>query len=173
MCIRDSSYDSALQKTAANPTGPEPARTNALISFCEGDYNIVAGWFGNISLTIPVPIVTHVINAGGGAGWGPPLTLKPGSGDANLCRYLVVSELTEMFEYAQNQGWFAPNGSNEQSCGEGLSRFCGQQFLVATGIGTYEPGYAISPSWLNSSLPTSNSSSTQLGGQLTLSLIHI
>jgi hypothetical protein len=161
------SYDSALQKTAANPTGPEPARTNALISFCEGDYNIVAGWFGNISLTIPVPIVTHVINAGGGAGWGPPLTLKPGSGDANLCRYLVVSELTEMFEYAQNQGWFAPNGSNEQSCGEGLSRFCGQQFLVATGIGTYEPGYAISPSWLNSSLPTSNSSSTQLGGQLT------
>jgi hypothetical protein len=26
------SYDDSLQQTAANPTGPEPARTNALIA---------------------------------------------------------------------------------------------------------------------------------------------
>jgi hypothetical protein len=161
------SYDSALQKTAANPSGPEPARTNALIAVCESDYNLMAAWFGGISLTLTVPLVTHVTNQGGGAGWGPPLTLKPGNGDATLCRYLVVSEVVEMFEYAQNQGWFAPDGSNEQSCGEALSRFCGQQFLVLTGIGVIEPGYAISPSWLNSSLPSGTAGSSQLGSQLT------
>jgi hypothetical protein len=34
--------------------------------------------------------------------------------------------------YVQNQGWFAPDGSNEQSCGEALLRFLAQQFLVVT-----------------------------------------
>lgn len=157
------SYDSALTKTAANPGGPEPARTIAVMAKCEDDYNLMASWFGGISLTVPVPVETHVINAGGGASWGPPLTLKPGGGNATLCRYLIVSEVTEMFMLAQNQGWFAPDGSNEQSCGESLSRFLGQQFLVLSGLGVIEPGFAVSPSWLNSALPPGTPGSSQLG----------
>jgi hypothetical protein len=160
------SYDRILQKTAAHPTGPEPARTNAVIAVCEQDYNQLSGWFGGISLTLPIPLVTHVLPGGGGAGWGPPLSLSPGSGDVTLMRYLIVSEVTEMFMYAQNKGWFAPDGSNEQSCGEGLSRFLAQQFLVLNGLGIIEPGYAISPSWLNSSIPAGQPGSTQIGGKL-------
>jgi hypothetical protein len=38
---------------------------------------------------------------------------------------------------------------------------------MLAGIGVSEPGYAISPSWLNSSLPASNPSSSQLGPSLT------
>jgi Listeria-Bacteroides repeat domain (List_Bact_rpt) len=153
------SYDRAL----ANPGGPEPARTSAVMATVEGDYNLMASWFGGISLTVPVPVQTHVINAGGGAHWGPPLTLEPGGGDVTLCRYLIISEVTEMFMMAQNQGWFAPNGADEQSCGEGLSRFLAQQFLVLEGLGVIESGYAVSPSWLNSALPPGTSGSTQLG----------
>jgi hypothetical protein len=136
------------------------------MAVCEQDYDLMSGWFGGISLTLPVPLVTHVVPQGGGAGWGPPLTLKAGSGDVTLMRYLIVSEVTEMFMFAQNKGWYAPNGSNEQSCGEGLSRFCAQQFLVLNGLGITEPGYAISPSWLNSSIPAGQPHSSQLGGTL-------
>jgi hypothetical protein len=170
-------YDSALEVTPANPSGLEPARINTLLAptpnqpgvpVCESDYNLMAGWFDNIPLTLSTPIPTYVNNEAGGAGWRPPLILKPGSGDATLCRYLMVSEVTEMFMLAQNKGWYAPDGSNEQSCGEGLSRFLAQQFLLSGGNGLVsEPGFQISPSWLNSSLPSSNPSSTQLGGVLT------
>ena len=159
------SYDDTLN--AATHSGqPEPARTNALIAACEGDYALLSGWFGGISLTsapanLSLPISVQVTPASGGAGWGPPITLKPGSNDANYMRYLMVSEVSEMFMYAQGKGWFAPDGSNEQSCGEGLSRFLAQQFLVDAEIGVSEPGYAISPSWLNSSLPLTNPASTQ------------
>ena len=160
-------YDGALQKTASNPSGLEPARTNALIAAVENDYNTMAGWFGGIGLPFSLPVSVNIANLGGGAGWGPPITVKPGAGDANYCRYLLVSEVTEMFMLSQNQGWFAPDGSNEQSCGEGLSRFLGQQFLVLNGIGVSEPGYAISPSWLNSSLPSTTPGSSQLGSAFT------
>ena len=40
------SYDSYLQRTATNPAAPEPARTDALIAVCEGDFNLMSGWFG-------------------------------------------------------------------------------------------------------------------------------
>ena len=46
------SYDSSLQKTAANPTGSEPLRTNAVIAACEGDFNQMSAWFGNIALDV-------------------------------------------------------------------------------------------------------------------------
>ena len=49
------SYDRALRKTAANPAGPE-ARTKAVMAKVEGDYNLMASWFGGISLTVPVPV---------------------------------------------------------------------------------------------------------------------
>jgi hypothetical protein len=157
------SYDSSLQKTAANPLGLEPSRTNALIDACENDYKVMASWFGGISLPFPARVSVQVANLGGGAGWGgPSINLKPGAETSDLLRYLMVSEVTEMFMLSQKQGWFAPDGSNEQSCGEGLSRFLAQQFLVLSGLGVSRPNFAISPSWLNSSLPATNPASTQV-----------
>jgi len=170
------SYDATLAAS-----GLEPARTNSVIANAESDYAIMSNWFGGLDisskLTSPYPI--YVANLGGGAGGfngtgagtggtypNISSTLKGGNGNAAFLRYLIVSEIVEELMYVQNQGWFAPDSSNEQSCGEALSRFLAQQFLVVTGLGIEEPGYAISPSWLNSSLPTSNPSSTQLGGQL-------
>lgn len=141
------SYDDALNSTA-HPGQPEPARTNALIAQIETDYDLMSGWFGGISLSFALPISVKVANAGGGASWGPPITLNPGGGDANLMRYLLVAEVTEMFMLAQNRGWFAPDGSNEQSSGEGLSHFLATQFLLANGLAPFN---AISNLWLNSS----------------------
>jgi hypothetical protein len=142
------SYDSALKATAANPTGPEPARTNAVIAAVENDYNLMASWFGGITLTVPVPLVTQVANLGLGASWGPPVTLMPGGGDPTLMRYLIVSEVTEMFMLAQNRGWFG--AGNEGSAGEGLSRFLAEQFLIANHLGVTEPGFALGNSWMTS-----------------------
>ena len=152
------SYESSLQGI-----GLEPARTNALITasnngkpVCENDYKIMSDWFGGITLisVYPVPLPTFVANLGGGANVQNIITLKPGnSNNVGYLRYLYVSEITELFMDAQQKGWFAPDRSNEQSCGEALSRFLAQQFLVRTGLGIRQPGYEISPSWLNSSLP--------------------
>src|SRR5271165_1596166 len=52
-------YDSALQKTVANPSGVEPARTNALLRVCESDFTWMSALFGGIDIsptvTIPMP----------------------------------------------------------------------------------------------------------------------
>jgi len=158
--------------------GLEPARTNGVLAagsggkpICENDYKIMADWFGGITLNAvyPVPLPTYVANLGGGANVQSVITLKPGNNNSvGYLRYLYVSEITELFMDSQHKGWFAPDGSNEQSCGEGLSRFLAQQFLVKTSLGVSQPGFAISPSWLNSSLPTGTAGSTQLGGELTV-----
>ena len=158
-------YDSVL---AAG--GLEPARTKALMAAAEKDYKLMSDWFGVIGLSVSLPLHVNVANESGGAHTGQTVTLKPGSGDANYCRYLLVSEVTELFMDSQQKGWFSPDGSGEQSCGEGLSRFLAQQFLVWAGIGISEPDYAISPSWLNSSLPSTTAGSTQLGPQPLTSL---
>jgi hypothetical protein len=149
-------YDSAL-----TTGGLEPARTNAVIAKCEADFNLMKGWFGNIELSYPYPISILVANLGGGAGWGPPITLKGGGGNADFLRDLLVAEVTEMFMLAQGRGWFAPDSSNEQSSGEGLSHFLNEQFEIGDGRA---PGLAFNAGiWLNSSLPTSNPSSTRIG----------
>lgn len=149
-------YDSAL-----TTSGLEPARTNALIAKCEADFNIMKGWFGGIELSFSYPVSILVANLGGGAGWGPPITLKGGGGDANVLRDLMVAEVTEMFMLAQGKGWFAPDGSNEQSSGEGLSHFLNEQFEIGDGR---PPGLAFNAGiWLNSSLPTTNPASTRFG----------
>ncbi len=149
-------YDSALTSG-----GLEPARTNALIAKCEADFAIMKNWFGGIELSFSYPVPVQVANLGGGASWGPPIVLKGGNGDANLLRDLLVAEVTEMFMLAQNKGWFAPDGSNEQSSGEGLSHFLNQQFEIGDGRA---PGLAFNADrWLNSSLPTTNPSSTRIG----------
>lgn len=150
-------YDSAL-----TIGGLESARTQTLIGQCEADFNVMKGWFGNIELSFAYPLSVLVANFGGGASWGgPQITLKGGNGNANYLRDLLVAEVTEMFMLAQDGGWFAPDGSNEQSSGEGLSHFLTQQFEIGDGRA---PGLAFNASrWLNSSLPTSNPSSTRIG----------
>lgn len=142
-------YDDSLA-APINPGGPEPARTNAMIAACENDFNLISGWFGNIALTVSTPIAVNVVPGPyASAGWGPPITLTPGNAsNAILCRYLLVSEVTEMFMLAQNRGWFAPDGSNEGSAGEGLSRFLASQFLVSIGQPAAMPGFGLANSWM-------------------------
>ena len=158
------SYDRAL---ASGLAPVEPGRTNALIQVAESDYQIMSNWFGGDITPGGLPISTRVAALAGGANATGAITLKPGrDASVEMLRYLIVAEMTELFMDAQGKGWFAPDGSNEQSAGEGLSRFLAQQFLVVTGLSVAEPGFGISNNWLNSSLPLSNSNSTQLGPQL-------
>jgi hypothetical protein len=141
-------YDNSLSGAGK----PEPARTNALIAAAENDFNLMSGWFGNIALTVSTPITVNVSPGGyASAGWGPPIRLTPGdASDATVCRYLLVSEVTEMFMMAQGGGWFAPDNSNEGSAGEGLSRFLASQFLVHLGLSPSMPGFDLANSWMNS-----------------------
>src|SRR5580693_89313 len=80
-------YDDSLQQTAANPGGPEPARTNQVIAACEGDFNLMSGWFGNIALDVNFTIPVNVTQNSGGASWGTSgrnltVTINPGNGNA-------------------------------------------------------------------------------------------
>ena len=114
-------------------------RANALLGVCEDDYNLVSGWFGGISLTVGTPITVR-INPGPAASarWGPPIDLVPGNGsDIGLVRYLLVSEIVEMFMGAQNHGGF--DTGKEGHAGESRSRFLAGQFLIANGLGVTEP----------------------------------
>lgn len=139
-------YDDSLKQTVANPMGPEPARTNAVIAACENDFNLMWGWFGNIGLDVNTPIPVNVTQNGGGASWhlsGPfwegvisgnlTVTINPGNGAASVIRYLLVTEMVEQFMRSQNKGWYGQG--TEGSQGEGLSRFLGAQFLLANGLG--------------------------------------
>jgi hypothetical protein len=125
-------------------------RANALIAVCEADYNLMSGWFGGIALTVGTPVTVNISPGGyASASWGPPITLTPGNGSSlTIVRYLLVSEVTEMFMLAQGKGWFG--SGNEGSAGEGLSRFLAGQFLIANGLGVTEPGFALANSWMTS-----------------------
>jgi hypothetical protein len=125
-------------------------RANKLIAVCENDFALMSGWFGGIALTVSIPITVQITPGPyASAGWGPPIRLTPGNGsDINLVRYLLVSEVTEMFMMAQGKGWFG--SGNEGSAGEGLSRFLAAQFLIANGLGNTEPGFALANSWMTS-----------------------
>jgi hypothetical protein len=68
----------------------------------------------------------------------------------DVVRYLLVAEVTEMFMLAQNKGWFAADGSNEGSAGEGLSRVLSAEFLRRAGLGFNLPGFDTAGIWLNS-----------------------
>ncbi|HZY35460.1 MAG TPA: hypothetical protein VFE53_02360 [Mucilaginibacter sp.] len=149
-------------------SGIEPARTNAVISACESDFSIMSNWFGGIDIspavTIPMPVAVTALGGGAGTGGHWPAigcSLKPGRENSDYCRTLLVAEVTELLMAAQGQGWYAPDKSNEQSSGEGLSHFLNQQFQITIG---HIPGLAFNATrWLNSSLPPSNSSSTRIG----------
>jgi hypothetical protein len=155
-------YDESL----GGPGGIEPARTNAVIAACETDFNWMQTQFAGVdianAMTLPIP--THVTALGGGAGWGPPLTLKPGNGPASTLRALMVAEVSEMLMLAQNKGWgFQAGVNDEESCGEGLSLFMAVQFQLVNGFSPlFNTGSC--DSWLNSSLPASNPASTEFDG---------
>jgi hypothetical protein len=112
----------------------------------------MADWFGGISLPYPLPIEVHIDPGGyASAGWGPPISLKPGNGSGlDVVRYLLVAEVVEMFMLAQNKGWFASDGSNEGSAGEGLSRVLSAEFLHQVGLGANMAGFDTARFWLNS-----------------------
>ena len=147
------SYDSSLRRTAANPTGPEPARTNALIQACETDFNWMSGFFGNPGLDYSIPCTVQVTQNSGGASWGLgggklTVTLNPGNGGVTMCRYLLVSEITEQFMREQGRGWYGTN--TEGSEGEGLSRFLAARLLAINGLGYPPAGFDNSNLWMNS-----------------------
>jgi hypothetical protein len=163
------SYDDSFAKSPSNPTGSEPARTNAVIAACETDYNLMSGWFGGgVSVTgLSVQVATQAGNTCGpggtagsnGACWNGGSSsstvqlIAQGLSYSNnpaYLRYLLISEVTELFMLAQNIGWF--QGGNEGSKGESLSRFLGSQFLAQNGfLGLgIDANFAVANLWLNS-----------------------
>ncbi len=148
------SWDNDSNPVGAPPltTADGPDRANQLLAVCETDYNLMANWFPGLSLPYPTPVAVNIEPGGyASAGWGPPISLRPGNGSGlNVTRYLLVAEVVEMFMLSQNKGWFAPDGSNEGAAGEGLSRFLSTEFLVQSGLGTAMPGFDTAGIWLNS-----------------------
>jgi hypothetical protein len=127
-------------------------RAAGLLAVAERDYALMSGWFGGINLTVRTPVEVNISPGPyASAGWGPPIRLTPGGGSGlDVVRYLLVAEVTEMFMLAQNKGWFASDGSNEGSAGEGLSRVLSAEFLRKSDLGSNEPGFDTAGSWLNS-----------------------
>lgn len=140
------SYDTSLSAADGSQ------RATALLAVCEDDYAIMSDWFGGIALPYSLPIEVHIDTGGyASASWGPPISLKPGNGsNLSVVRYLLVAEVVEMFMLAQNKGWFAANGSNEGSAGEGLSRVLSAEFLHQVGLGANMAGFDTARLWLNS-----------------------
>jgi hypothetical protein len=122
------------------------------LAVCEDDYNLMATWFPGLSLPFTLPVAVNIEPGGyASAGWGPPISLRPGNGSGlNVVRYLLVAEVVEMFMRAQNKGWFAPDGSNEGAAGEGLSRFLSAEFLAQSHLGSAMSGFDVAGDWLNS-----------------------
>ena len=144
-------------------------RANGLIAACEADFVLMQGWFGGMDLVSDYPIPVQIASGPDtGASWGDPapisvdfgaeptITIQPGSGQpVAFLRYLLVSEVTEMFMLTQGRGWFYPegffHGGDEGSKGEGLSRFLGAQLLRVNNLlgGVAPPNYTVTSLWLN------------------------
>jgi hypothetical protein len=157
------SYDEALSPADG------VQRANGLIAACEADFALMKGWFGGIDLGFDYPIPVQIESGPQtGASWGDPapisvdfgaeptITIQPGNGQlVAFVRYLLVSEVTEMFMLTQGRGWFYPegffHGGDEGSKGEGLSRFLGAQFLRENNLlgGVAPPNFTVTSLWLN------------------------
>ena len=75
---------------------------------------------------------------------------------------MFISEVSEVFMAAQDKGWGYSNGvGDEESCGEALSLFLTVQFQISQGLGTNWLMNGTPSTWLNTSLPASNPSSTE------------
>jgi hypothetical protein len=138
-------YDDSL------PAADGLNRATALMSVCDTDFTTMQGWFGGISLPYTVPYGVQIVpGPAWSAGWGsgPPVSLVPGNGSSlDLVRFLLVSEVTEMFMLQQGLGW-SPLASSEGTAGEGLSHFLATQLLI--NLGSPLRPSSIADLWLNS-----------------------
>jgi hypothetical protein len=155
------SYDTSLSTTDGL------TRAQGLFQKCEFDFTLMAGWFPGVNFEFSFPISVQINNASGGASWddppdislpfgySPTVSINPGPGTSvDFVRYLLVSEVTEMFMASKNNGWYEDtgllSGANEGSKGEGLSRFLGFQFRVANGLQDVRyPTFEVVRFWLN------------------------
>jgi hypothetical protein len=156
------SYEDDLPRS----DGLEPALD--LLGHCEDDMQLMSSWFPGVTYQFAYPIAVHIASGLGGAKWEDPpdialpfgfnptvtITAGPSPSSATI-RYLLVSEVTEMFMASQRREWFEPtsvfSGADEGSMGESLSRFLGSQLLSSTGISQTIPfGFHVAGLWLNS-----------------------
>jgi hypothetical protein len=139
-----------------------------LMNYCDDDMSQLAGWFSGRALDMSPPIIVSLVNPATDAAGNPTQTLggswygagpwplqvtiaigefPMGSGTPTmLARYLLVSEVSEMYMRAINatgfrNPWF--RSFSEGNKGEALSRFLAAQFLLRA-----YPGVAAIPSLL-------------------------
>src|SRR6266496_5273379 len=139
---------------------------NDLLFWLEKDFVLMQGSFTGVNFQFLLPIRVELTGEDGGAGWTDPpdivlssyqltVTLKPGPHPTTaLLRYLMVSEVTEMFMASQRKDWFGPTGifwgADERSMGESLSRFLASEFVSGTLNGRQTPsGFSVVRNWLN------------------------
>jgi hypothetical protein len=140
----------------------------ALMDACERDFDLMQGWFAGVNFQFSFPIGVQINNASGGASWNDPpnivlpfgysptVQLNPGPGASVVfLRYLLVSEVTEMFMASKDNEWFEStslfSGADEGTKGESLSRFLGFQFKLANGLQNVRfRDFEVVPIWLNS-----------------------
>jgi hypothetical protein len=152
-------YDDALTVAAGRDLAIE------LLGSIEQDFDLMQNWFAGVNFQFALPLDVYLTGEDGGAGWlDPPdialglyhipVTLKPGPHPSVfLLRYLLVSEVTEMFMASQRKDWFGPTGifwgANERSIGEALSRFLAAEFFAPFDDRT-PSGFGVTALWLNS-----------------------
>lgn len=165
---RTAKYTITYDDSLAPADGIEIA--TALVNSCDADFALMADWFSGVDFKYDLPIDVAILTGSGGAssgtpsdlqqffGYTPSVAIRAGTGaSSQLVRYLLVTEVVELFMASQNAGWFEPfglfHGADEGSKGEGLSRFLGQQFKRAIGNQDRFYGYEIVGLWLNSDRP--------------------
>jgi Carboxypeptidase regulatory-like domain len=141
-----------------------------LMNECDQDFGLIAGWFEGTRFEFSFPVNVQLDNATGGASWDDPADISlpfgysptvqvkavmaPPEAGVDFVRYLLVSEVTEMFMASKDNGWYEPtslfSGGNEGSKGEGLSRFLGHQFQLARAVSARYRDFEVVPLWLNS-----------------------
>ena len=139
-----------------------------VLAVCEDDYAMMVDWFGGQQLAFNYPIYVNIMGGNNGGSWQAPRPIDiplgfnatatiqagPGAG-ANVVRFLMVGEITEMLMMSQNGGWWEAQDEftrgNEGSKGEALSRFLAYQFKLANGDANVRyPTYEVVYQWLNS-----------------------
>ena len=132
---------------------PGPTLADALLSTCERDYRQLQDWFGQIDIDDLPFKVTVQPGANGARHDGcssTEITCDSFSGtDLNLIRYLLVSEVDEVFMDNQNAGWKC--GSSN---GEALSRvLAGEIYPQEATPLQGSPSFSAANSWLNNNRP--------------------
>ncbi len=146
-------YDDSLS------TADGQDRANALLAVCESDFSWMTTNFPGATLPFSTPMSVQIMPGSyAKAGWGPPITLQPGNGSKlDVLRYLLVSEVVEMFMQSKANGWgYSFGDGNEGSKGEALSRFLGFKFLADNSLDTTvltqgSQTFFVANDWLSSS----------------------